>query len=252
MEGVITRLEPQSVYPYSQGRVVVDIFFRGLPAENEIPIFVEYANERETLLVKSDFKPPFTILPAFLDVKTLYHGDTVSALATISWRGKIKPCLKIVRFPPHVASATIDTVKKFYAVTFKIIASPAYVPFSDTIAIETGYPQWPTLFIPISGVTKPFLTAEPAVMDFGTISSNTRHFLKVTLKSKRIKYDIIRIESDPPFLMVSISRNPNTDWQVVGTIYPHSRSGVFQGAIRLFVSQHPDPELIIPCKGEIQ
>lgn len=252
-KGVMARVVPELTLPHSEGKIIVDIWYRGDPLEQNIPLTATSGEEEQELRIQCTFKPPFSTAPAIADVKTLFPGDTIPITVLISWNGRPTPVLRAAAVrSPRISGLTIDSLGNGYAVTMKIVPLSGYGPFSDTAIVETGCPKWPEIYLPVKGTVERLFIAQPATMNFDTISSKKRSAARVCLKSKRTKYEISRIETDPSFVLVSIARNPDRDWEVFGTIYPHSPLGPFQGEIRLFVQHSSNPELVIPLKGAIR
>lgn len=251
--GILVGVMPSEIAPGCSGAVILDIHYRGAAGKKNFPIIITCKSEVETLSISCVFKLPFAMEPEEIKPLKLFRGDTIPITVSFHWNGSIPSLFRInsEHRNRNISSITIDSLNSGYALTARIVASEDNAKITDTIIVDTDYEPWPSICIPVSGVTEAFLSPQPSEIDFGRISSKKRNWKKVVLQSKRIKYEIERVNVTIPFAMVSIGRHPDRNWELAITMYPDSPVGPFNGEILVYLPGYTKPELIIPVKGEL-
>lgn len=250
---ITARIKPQKVSPKEIGKVFIDICYQGVNGKKPFVTLINTGMETDTLTVNCMFTPPFIVEPSEFTLPQLFHGDSVPVTFMLSWN-ELAPSL--IHIDPRsitecLSSITIDSLKNGYALTTQLISSGGTDSILDTIILNTNYPPWPFIYIPITSINQPFLKPVPDTIQFGRISQKNRNWKKVSLISKRKKYQIDRAIVTIPFAIASVGRHPDKNWEVAVTIYPNSPPGSFNGEVQLFLPNTQLPELIIPVSGEL-
>jgi hypothetical protein len=267
MPGMKARFAPAEIAPGADGTVTLEWSTDHVAGTVEGVARIRWSDpaQPETqLTMTGSVLPAISIEPIPAVYLSAYANESAQRVLTIRNNDSRPLALTRAKAGAH-ATATLATVEAGKVFTVTVRPAPHATPgkYEESLSIQTDDAAVGTITVPVHVWVKPDLSANPDVVDFGTISrdaalrrgaADAMLTQTAVLRHRAGAFEIKSIVSDSPLVVVTQSPSgPSDSFTLEMKLRPEAlfAGSKIEGKVRVRTSDRQYPEIDLPISGTV-
>lgn len=148
-----------------------------------------------------------------------------------------------------------DLSGKQWAVEVQLTDDVKIGPLADYVIVTTDHPKQKEIKIPISGMVRPVVRVDPAMLNFGSVKKGDDRLMRIVLirgNSLTRSFTVTKAETTVKGIAAELKPSANkNEYEVTLTIDPDVLKGTFSGKMIAYTDNKMKPVIEVELKGEV-